>query len=326
MTIPSYYKEIMKSTDMSPSLKELAKHLFIDALLLLLIYSLLSSKELALYFLAQMLWPILFFRFFSLMHDAVHSSVSKNIKINNLIGYIAGAFSFLPYYPWKKSHLEHHYWAGNIDKDPVMRIVREYDSKKQTKNKLLSFAWKSWIPLLALLQHVVFWRIGLQLYSEAKSKNALSSWWLSYILPATLYYLLYKIGVFTPVNLVPGLVLYLVMVEVVNFPHHLELPQNRGDKKLFVWEQHLISRSCMYSKIFRNFVLNNFNFHTEHHMYPQAPWYRLDSIHEKIKSSLGENYNYSFRSEWVRKNRKKNIEDVLVYKNPSNIDENKKAV
>src|SRR5882672_1934296 len=64
----------------------------------------------------QFLIPILIFRCFALMHDAVHSSVFRSEFLNNMIGVIAGAFCFLPFYAWKKIHLEHHRWAGNFEK------------------------------------------------------------------------------------------------------------------------------------------------------------------------------------------------------------------
>jgi len=119
---------------------------------------------------------------------------------------------------------------------------------------------------------------------------------------------------FTFANVAPGIVLYLVMVEVINFPHHLELPQNRGDKTLHFWEQHHISRSCLYPKWVSKFFLNNFNLHAEHHIFPKAPWYKLDQIQNEVQTALGSEYNHSHKSEWILKNRKKDIEELLIYK------------
>src|SRR5690606_35780940 len=122
--------------------------------------------------------------------------------------------------------------------------------------------------------------LGLK-YSLIKKKRKLSTlvpWLNSYLVPAFIYIALYKAGIITPMSVLPGLFLYLVMVEVINFPHHLELPQYEGEHKLKVWDQFLISRSCHYPKWFSHFVLNNFNLHAEHHLFPQAPWYMLDEL------------------------------------------------
>ncbi len=314
MTTSDFYKLINKKYNFSPSHFELIKHFFIDGLIFGTIYFCLNTEQIPFYLIAQILWTVFFFRFFGLMHDGVHSNISRNFRWNNMIGYISGAFCFLPYYPWKKMHLQHHYWAGNVEQDPVMRIIREYDPKKKFKNKILGFAWKSWIPLLAFMQHAVFWIAGLSFVMKAKTWNARISWAFSYIIPGLIYYQLYKINMFTFYNVAPGIICYLIMVEIVNFPHHLELPQNYGEKKLPVWEQYQISRSCSYPNWFASLILNNFNYHTEHHMFPKAPWYMLRKLHTEVSLVLGEAYNYCNSNEWVIRNRKKGIEELLVYK------------
>ncbi|MES2768530.1 MAG: fatty acid desaturase [Bdellovibrionota bacterium] len=314
MAAPEYYKSILKKTDFNPSVYQLLLHLFVDGIILAGIYFLLQQEKIFSYFLAQLLWPVLFFRFFALMHEAVHSSVVKKIKLNNFVGYLAGGFCFLPYYPWKKMHLQHHYWAGNVEKDPVMKLIKDHDPNNKLKNNFIGFAWKSWIPLLSILQHTVFWIAGLAFVKEAKTSGAKLSWFLSYLVPFVTYYGFYKMGLFTFSNVGPGILMYLIMVEVINFPHHLELPQNRGDETLPVWEQHLISRSCSYPRWFSRWVLNNFNLHTEHHIFPKAPWYKLDQIQSEVRMALMNKYNHSNNNEWILKNRRKNLEQLLIYK------------
>lgn len=314
MTIPDFYKSINKKYNFTPSHYELSKHLFLDTLIFTAIYFSLKSGNTYLYLAAQLLWPVLFFRFFSLMHDGVHSSISRKSRINNFLGYIAGAFCFLPFYSWRKIHLQHHYWAGNVENDPVMKIIRDYNPEKKIKNSILGFAWKSWIPILATMQHVVFWIFGFAFFKAAKTWKSKLSWALSYVIPGLIYYQLNKMGMFTFTNVAPGLFIYLIMVEVINFPHHLELPQNHGETVLPVWEQYQISRSCSYPKWFSTLILNNFNYHSEHHMFPKAPWYMLQKVSVDVRQVIGEGYNHSNRSEWILRNRTKNLGDLLIYK------------
>lgn len=325
MAAPEFYKSVIKNIDFKPSYWALFQHLVFDAALFCGIYILLNQKNIAAYVVAQCLWPVLLFRCFGLMHDAVHSSAASKLKVNNFVGYVAGAFCFLPYYPWKKAHLQHHYWAGNVEKDPVMKLIRDYNPNKKFKNKFLGFAWKSWIPLLALMQQTVFWILGLSFYKEAKSFSSKFSWAMSYIVPVGIYFGMYKLNMMTFVNFVPGLLMYLLMVEVINFPHHLELPQNHGDKTLHFWEQHQISRSCSYPRWFARTILNNFNLHSEHHIFPKAPWYKLDQIQETVRGALGEQYNHSKNNAWIFKNRQKNIEELLIYKPKDSSQQSKAA-
>lgn len=254
---------------------------------------------------------ILMFRNFSMMHDAVHSCVSKNKSLNTFSGMFAGAFSLLPYESWREIHLEHHFWSGNIEKDPVMALVRTFPKWTVPTKSSITWAWKLWFPILACLQYGVFWyHCSLKLKSHSRSPKHL----LSYFLPLLLWSMILAIS---PASLVfsvllPAVFLYLLAVEVVNFPHHLGLPQHEGEKKIAVWNQHQTARSCIYPKWFAELVVLNFNYHIEHHMFPDAPWYKLPSLHLMIKDQLAEDYNSDPQFEWILRNRKKDMRSVLI--------------
>ena len=69
----------------------------------------------------------------------------------------------------------------------------------------------------------------------------------------------------------PSFVIYLVGVELVIFPHHLDMPtvDPQSDKqRLYVWEQQATTRSCRYPGILSELLVLNFNLHTEHHLFP----------------------------------------------------------
>ncbi len=321
------YLKVIKSFNFSPSHFELLKHLVLDFLIFSAIGFCLIYGSVATSILAQVLIPILMFRSFALMHDAAHFTVSKNRTLNNLIGYISGAFCILPYSPWRLSHLEHHRWAGNTEKDPVMKIVKDYPNNSRLKNNFLKMSWRGWIPVLALLQHVVFWSIGFTAIFRKKPTRmaTLIPWLNSYLIPVLIYSVLYKAQILTPFNVLPGILLYFAMVEIINFPHHLELPQYGGGHKLKVWEQYKVSRSCHYPSWLSKYILNHFNLHTEHHLFPQAPWYTLDQLKEKLTVSLGSKYNHCTGNSWIVAARKKNLDQILVYKEVEHSEEEKKA-
>ena len=258
--------------------------------------------------------PLLFcilFRGFGIMHDAVHGAVSKKRWINDLAGFIGGTFCILPYENWKRAHLKHHQWSGNVEKDPVVALVINYPKFKKSTQFFLSFFWMLWFPVLGILQQFIFWNISIRLYlKEPRSLKML----LSVALPvATWGVLLFATPTaFAATILIPTLFLYYLGVEVVNFPHHLQLPQFRGEHKFPVWEQFQTARSCVYPQWFARFVVLNFNFHIEHHMFPDVPWYHLDKLHEPVKSILGEDYNTDPSFGWILKNKKVDLGQVLA--------------
>lgn len=292
-----------------PSFLQLMIHLCLDGLLFAAIFFLLKDSSWTAWTICQVLVPILMFRGFALMHDAVHGSLSDLVFLNNGIGVLAGAVCFLPFAAWRKIHLQHHLWAGNIDQDPTMKIVKDVSLDPTKKRSTLDFAWRSWIPLLGFMQHVVFWTSALAKIRETRNMREIFWMAASYVVPITVY-------IFSAtllVKLIPALLIYLCMVEVINFPHHLELPQFKDKKRLPVAQQNEISRSCHYPLWFSYFCLNNFNLHTEHHLFPSLPWYRLHKIRPQVKEALGLTYNESHRSSWILKNRKRKVLEVLIF-------------
>ena len=92
----------------------------------------------------------------------------------------------------------------------------------------------------------------------------------------------------------PSFVIYLVGVELVNFPHHLDMPTvdpQSPRQRLYVWEQQATTRSCRYPGILSELLVLNFNLHTEHHLFPALPWFRLQQVRKLIKPVLTPGYN-----------------------------------
>lgn len=259
---------------------------------------------------------VLMFRNFSLMHEAVHGLTTiKSKKINEAVGVLSGTIAFLPFHAWKKIHMEHHYWAGNIDKDPSMKIVRTYHTYPKWLKFTMNVSWRCWVPLLSVLQYLVFWKASvLHLKKNFKSPAFVASFFFPFFLYAGASVILP--AQFLVLNLAPAFFLYLMVIEVVNFPHHLELPQYEHEHKLHLWDQHEVSRSCLYTDWFARHVILNFNYHTEHHMYPEVPCYHLDKIHRVLSKELGPEYNHDLQFMWILKNRNKDMAEVIAPSSP----------
>lgn len=308
------YHFIQSQLDFRRRTGMLLRHFFVDALLLGAAFSLLLRGGWAEYCVAQVVLAVVFFRGFSLMHEAVHHSAADARLLNALAGLVGGILCFMPYHSWKYLHLEHHQWAGNVDQDPSAKLRKDYDPAKKMKYRILSAIWKSWIPLLGLMQEIVFWVYPIQQF-----KNPIYRWqvkfWIGFsaMVPIATYGALawWWPALFHLSHFAPAGVLYLMMVELINFPHHMDVPAYRGRKRLLVMEQYKVSRSSYYPAWFsRNFLLN-FNLHSEHHLFPRLPWYQLDKARGLVKAALGQAYHESIGNEWVRKNRSRNLEELL---------------
>ena len=309
------YLEIRKNLSFKKEHYFLIEHLFMDLLLVGAFAFTVRSPSIALYLISQPLLALFFFRSFGLMHDAVHNSVSPHKKINTLVGYIYGSFCFLPFEAWKDIHMKHHTWASNIDRDPTYSLVKNYNPNNFLGNGLKNIIWKSWLPILGALQYFVFWKHNYTLITHLRQKKiSITPTIMSIVTSFVIYNLFYiSIGnISLAKSVIPAIFIYLVMVEVINFPHHLGLPVYNGNDRLRYKDQYKVSRSCMYPRWFSRFVLKNFNYHSEHHLYPDLPWYHLDKAHSLLKTESQLNTNFIKGNQWIIENRKVNLNELLT--------------
>lgn len=308
----SDYLEIRNQLCFKKKLGKLINHIIVDISILIVAFYGSSLKGLC--FASYVLLAAFFLRSFAIMHDAAHGSVLDSKFLNNAIGYIYGCFCMLPFFSWKELHLQHHLWAGNLDRDPVMKLVKNFPNYSPEGKHLVNFFWKSWIPLMAFLQQVVFWSESLYSIQKNKKKRiktaALFSFFTSFAFISLMLYGL--IHFFTPLGVLTSLLIYWLAIETVNFPHHLDMPYHVSQHK--VWDQHLVSRTCRYPEFICRWVLLNFNYHSEHHMFPTLPYYELSKAHDLLKTnymSKTETFYQERGLEWILKNRKLSFGQII---------------
>lgn len=270
------------------------------------------------YLAAQLMFVVAFFHGFALLHECGHGSCSSNERLNTVLGHIASLLCFMPYYPWKYIHSEHHTWAGNVNRDPTLKLVRDYEKSQKAKNAVIRIAWRTWVPVLALFQHIVFWTYPWSLYREGRLHG--KRLWRSVASIAFLGGAYTALALWGPAWLqfscfAPALVIYLVVVELINFPHHMgtQLFSNtHSHEKLPLWKHNEVTRSCYYPPGIADLLLMNFNFHTEHHLFPDLPWFRLGEARTLTKNALGDSYCETIGINWNLENRSKPATEVFL--------------
>ncbi len=268
------------------------------------------------YLLSQLLLVTAFFQSFALLHECGHGSAFSRPWMNTVFGHLASVLCFLPYFPWKFIHQAHHVWTGNVDRDPTMRALRVWRERGKVPGPV-SFGWRSWIPIMAVFQHVVFWTYPLRLLqARGVSRGQLLRCASSVAFLAGAYLVVAQVqpGLLTFTNFGPALVTYLVVVELVNLPHHVGMPTHEG--RLPLWEQWVTTRSCYYPPVVSEFFTLNFNFHTEHHLFPALPWYRLRRARRLLKEVAGRSYHEERGVSWNLSRRRRPFAQIVLGTDP----------
>jgi omega-6 fatty acid desaturase (delta-12 desaturase) len=262
------------------------------------------------FLLSQVLFAIVFFQAFGLLHECGHSTASPRPAVNAVIGHLASLFCFLPFYPWRFIHQAHHQWTGHLDKDPTLAAVRRWRRDGRVP-PLVRWAWRSWIPLAALVQHVVFWSYPLRLArTPGTPRRTLSRCAFSVLFLGLAYAAFFYFGPVPPRHLALAVILYLVATEAVNVPHHMGTPL--GEARLSPWEQWRSTRSCHYPAGLSELLVLNFNFHTEHHTFPFLPWYRLRAARTQLRIALGADYREEIGVRWNLRHRTRSLEALVL--------------
>ena len=190
-----------------------------------------------------------------------------------------------------------------------MAILIVFPKFQQHTKNVLSAIWRSWFPILALMQYGVFWMLSAKIVISKPTKKNLISVSVTFI--SWLLFFKFSLTHFLLMSLIPGILLYFVMVEVVNLPHHLQMNFNTDDARLPAWQQEVTARTCKYPKWISQYITLNFNYHVEHHLFPDAPWFTLENIHHDLVNSKQVSYVVDEGFQWIIENKNNSLDQVL---------------
>lgn len=297
-----FYKKLCSELDFKYCGLTLFKHILTEAAIIFCAIGLFSlSGPFA--FAASIPIAVVMIRNVSFMHEAVHGLAHPNSTINYLFGLLAGSLCLLPFHLWKKIHLEHHFWAGNFNKDPSLEIMKRYPQISSAQKSLLNFSWKTRMPLTAFFQYIVFWAHSAVGLMKNHREGLL---WMNMISPLTIWVLiLWNLHGQQFAIIGAGFFLYLMLFEAINFPHHVGLYlEDSQTARLQVWEQYAVTRTSRYPRLIEKVLVLNFNYHAEHHVFPNLPWHQLPMAHAIIQKSQVQSETTVIRWGWLGQRRK----------------------
>ena len=274
------------------------KELFFDGLLFLTVASLFFLiTTLENYYLlagSSILLGLLSIQVVLVFHDCMHESLTKNKMFNVTIARIIGTFYMCPFHFIKSSHMSHHRHASDHELDTEMLHLSEELAQKRTWGKLLNkigqsiFAPILFAPILHL-SHFLDWIKGEKKMHKDLMKNTVIDIALILIFWSILGLELVSKGILAK-TLIFGVfipfIIGLSLVYIAASPLHSMMYV--GDTKNMnpVCKQILIRRTFDSKRGFFSIFLSNFNYHLEHHLYPNVNRWELKKLALALRPEL----------------------------------------
>jgi omega-6 fatty acid desaturase (delta-12 desaturase) len=239
----------------------------------------------------QLLLALSLIQWFAILHECGHETLFRTRRLHAFAGQVAGFFSLIPFFNWKRVHGRHHKWTGWQDVDPTTEslVPREL---RTAERALVNVCWRYWIPLFSVMYRINnFWNLPrlrtLFENSNDRRRIALDSVGLVVAYVAIAGFL----GIGPTLRLVGlGVLLSLVAEDLLLLSQHTHIPQqlSHGEsvRPFPTIEQEVFTRSLVFPT-WLSAALLNIDAHELHHMYPFVPGYRLGGIAYDTENEIG---------------------------------------
>ncbi|MGQ9735119.1 MAG: fatty acid desaturase [Thermaceae bacterium] len=228
-------------------------------------------------------------RLFILQHDAGHGSFFSKRWANDLLGFISGILTLVPYHYWQASHARHHATSGNLDKRGVGDIytmtVQEYLEATPWERFKYRVYRNPWIMFLIgpIYVFMLSYRFPTG-YGSDKPHLRNSVAWTNLGIALLLAGIVLAFGVNTLLYVYLPIVYLAGMAGISLFyvQHQFEDAYWEHDPR---WEYlKAAMEGSTYLKLPKilQWLTGNIGFHHIHHLAPKIPNYNLEKVQEEV--------------------------------------------
>ncbi|MEZ6046264.1 MAG: fatty acid desaturase [Planctomycetaceae bacterium] len=212
---------------------------------------------------------------FAPMHECVHRTAFNSRLPNEIFGWIAGLLSFYNFTYYRYYHTWHHRYTQDPEKDPELMTPKP----------------ATFFQYLVELTGIPFWFyrpvMFLKLASGKASdypfvpEKARRNITLSAIAQLAVYLTVFAIGIFVW----PPIFFFWFVPAILAQPflRAILLAEHTGCSNE---ENGLTNTRTTLTNTPIKLLMWNMPFHTEHHLYPSIPFYRLPAAHQELKEKL----------------------------------------
>ncbi|KZN63282.1 hypothetical protein N473_17795 [Pseudoalteromonas luteoviolacea CPMOR-1] len=222
--------------------------------------------------------------FLAPFHECIHKTAFKSKALNQYAAWISGILFGMSPSIYKFLHFQHHRYTHVINKDPEIWGDGQFTETGATK-------FKFWLKLLVGKSLLIskFKQLIIFSFKSYENRKKSMGWIIEsndkdyiresrIILSIWMVFLTFSFAFFSQMAFVVlSLVFFHVFCSFWLATEHFGLP-NEGtviEKTRTIYTNKIIS-----------FFLWNMNYHVEHHLYPDIPWYKLRTINKEIKPHI----------------------------------------
>jgi omega-6 fatty acid desaturase (delta-12 desaturase) len=224
-------------------------------------------------------------RIFIIFHDCGHGSYFRSRWANDIVGFVAGVLTFMPYYHWRWEHAIHHRTSGHLDKrgtgDIWTMTVQEYLDASRWKR----FAYRlSRNPIVLFVFGPIVFFVILQRFPSPKAspreRHSVASMNLALLCVVLLMSWLYGVAPYLLIQSVAWMVAGAAGIWLFYVQHQFEdVYWERGENWDYVAAALQGSSFYKLPRVLQWFS-GNIGFHHIHHLSPRIPNYYLQKCHE----------------------------------------------
>ena len=209
---------------------------------------------------------------FTPLHDAIHGSVSKNRRINNIPAYLASIQYFYSPYPiFRVLHLLHHRYTNDPVRDPDYFSTSRYAI-------FLPFKW-----LVHMFHYFVFFFKIRHKYPQ--EWGSLLRWYIAFVLPVLC---IFRLSDLIVLWLLPTQIAITFMVCMFDYIPHKPHKITRHEDIYkcanvvdTVFSDDISTREIPHENLLLSLLTLNQSYHSIHHLYPRIPFYKYHGVWKK---------------------------------------------
>jgi fatty acid desaturase len=199
-----------------------------------------------------------------LMHESNHNLMFKNRTLNRWVGVICGLPSLVSASAYRTLHLAHHAHTGTHDDPDNME-----ESVPKSMPMVFFFYLFLFIGAYLYLIHLIITSISL---ANPKMRRQVITEYLIIAATFTTLFLFSPFSIMLHIWLIP----LLIAAQLTNV-------RGLAEHSLTTHDNVFTETRTVTSNRFVSFMMNNLNYHLDHHLFPGVPWYNLPKLHDILK-------------------------------------------